>query len=1079
MEPPLTPGRQAELRSLVRRGLYDAGDAAVDDGGGLGAPSGGGGPAGGVGSPAPAVPPERLVGDGGGGGGGGGATPSPAPSPARYHDSPGYPALRRLAPLSDTDAAATAAGDTASLSAPSSPESIPDTLDPSLPATPPRPPARASSSSASSSSVKPLTPIEQYWRERTISGQAASALAAAAAILGPDAVVLPPPPATPISTAARRRAAKQKRRPKSAGVPARRNPASMARSKVADARRLESDVAWRRALDASAGWSEEAAAAAAHHSEGRARARRHHAQSARHAEAMRAEAQAQRRAGRRTRRKRRAADTDALVRKLMPEEHITGGLEGRERKSWKILMKRHAQVVSTPTLRVHSRLDKHVEKRRRALRAKSKARFGNATANDGGMHGARLQWWRQQRALHDKVVSTASVRIDTRHEPHVEEERERLRAQREARHAQFDPADGGLQGPEKAHWRIMTERHDQMIEAAEATVSTRLDEHVLRYRETLERKKQGPTGAREAGLSGRELTNWRLFREVHNKIIDGAEARETTRLAPHAARYRRERRAKSAARFRDYDVSSGGLQGPELKVWNSVRATHDRVVGTAQARVDKALPKHVQAEWDRKRARGQAKWAGFDPDVNGGCEPGSNELAHWKIMHKLHDELVATATPTVETRLAPHVAHYREHLKKKHRERWSEPDNAGLEGRELKWWREQKAIFERLKGSAASALRKEGLMELPKHVRAYREYLAAARARQEATRTPNDGMLTGPQLEHWKIMRGIHDELIATATKCVDVEHEPHVVRHGEYVKARNKARFAPEKGFTAGLDGPELHHWRQMTKLHDEIMSKAESRVDCQRKKTVAEKVMARMLQEKWMGRAWTPDGEKKKRRARRRRERRAARERAARARAGPVGRQLLTEDQYVRALEIAKMVQAGVYDHFGEEDGGGERGAGGGGGGGGASTKQKTKMNPVDREERGKGEVPEGIVEGDEDNGSEEEAVPSWGGIRNLVKGTMADDFLGEIPVFEEERGRQRRAAAAMVDSSDEEENDDNEEEEEEEEEEFEFGHDSLSFTRRRLQDAIRDANRTMESPGPATRRSPISLSSPKGRK
>ena len=82
--------------------------------------------------------------------------------------------------------------------------------------------------------------------------------------------------------------------------------------------------------------------------------------------------------------------------------------------------------------------------------------------------------------------------------------------------------------------------------------------------EALEKKKKGPDGVVECGLSGRELKNWKLFQKVHDNIIKTATNREDTKLAPHAARYREERMEKSKKRFENYDVSSGGLEGNNI-----------------------------------------------------------------------------------------------------------------------------------------------------------------------------------------------------------------------------------------------------------------------------------------------------------------------------------------------------------------------------------------------------------------------------------------------------------------------------------------------------------------------------------
>jgi hypothetical protein len=822
--------------------------------------------------------------------------------------------------------------------------------------------------------------IQAYWRSQT-------ALAAADAVLRTEDAMGEsydaPRGTTTTAKTAKKKAKKKKkkdggkRRPASAGPAAaakrrkaRRSAtpprvARLARSRVADSHRGEGDVAWARTLDAADGW-EDGLPTATDCSEGHARAERHARQTARLNATMRRERVALRESKRAARMRRRAKAEAHDMETLLPEENTRGGLDGRELKSWKILMQRHARVVSTAGVRVTSKLEKHVERRRKELRKKSRARFEFATANDGGMTGNQLEWWVRQRELHDRVVSGAGVRVDTQHEKHVEEERARKQKMRAHKDAAWSAEDGGLEGPEKKHWRIMTELHDKLIEDARPSISTRLDHHVLNYREALERKKK-KDGAVEAGLSGRELKNWKLFQKIHDKIVDGATACEDSHLADHVLRYRTARQKKSKDRFKNFDASSGGLQGPELKTWQSVKETHDRVVSSAKVRVDVALPKHVEEERLRLRDRTYEKWKTYNPDVNGGMH--GVELEHWKIIHKLHDKLVATAKPTTTTSLEPHVEHYRHHLQKKRAKRWSEPDNAGLEGRELKWWREQKGIFERLKGSAVSTIKREGEMELPKHIKHYREYLTQKRAETERTRGINDGMLSGPDLEHWRIMRKINDELIRTSKKTISVDHEKHVKRHMAYVVKRSEKRWDPKLGFTAGLQGPELHHWREMTKLHERVVGAAKPQVDCHHKKTVAEEAMERQLFEKWGGLAYSADMEMKKKRRKVRRER--ARARKAR-REAKRNRPLLSEAQYEKAVRIARLVHKDVYaakagsghgsstasgsssdDSDGDDSSGGEysddyeEAKGGGGGGGGSAPATRKKKHGFDEKE------------------------------------------------------------------------------------------------------------------------------------
>jgi hypothetical protein len=736
--------------------------------------------------------------------------------------------------------------------------------------------AMHSASATLLTSPPPSTRIEQYWRSKTVPATKNTSFNKKKEGLGGNHV---------------QNSRKKKERPQSA------RPAKHVRSRMVDDQSLDSDVAWSRTLDRSIGYERDIQQSNV--SEFRRRAIRHHRQTEDLKNSMRNEKlslKRSRKAAKMRRLKRSQSDNMCT---LLPDDKTNGGLEGRELKSWKILMKQHAKVVSTANVRISSKLEKHVEHRRKYLKKQSKDRFDSATANDGGMSGSQLEWWKRQRHLHDTVVKSAEARIDTVHEKHVLDEWDRLTKRREQESLDFDVNDGGLKGPEKKHWRIMTQRHDDMIKNASNTVNTRLDKHVLEYRESLERKKS-KDGQVECGLSGRELKNWKLYQKVHDKIIQTATSKEETKLEPHAVRYRNERIQKSKDRFTNYDISSGGLEGPELKLWRHIKKTHDTVVDGASVRVDVNLPKHVQQEWKRKKLKNVEKWSNYDPDINGGAH--GIELEHWKIMHQLHDKLIATATSTVSTNLDKHVKEYQLHLLKKHENKWKEKDNCGLSGRELKWWREQLDIYNNLKNTAVSTMiskkgsNVEGDMELPKHVRHYRQYLMTERKNKMKSRSINDGMLSGPQLEHWKIMTKIHDELINTASKTVDVQHEKHVKRHMNYVKERSLKRWDPSNGFTAGLEGPELHHWHEMTKLHERVVSAAKSQVDCHHVKSVAELVMEKRHFEKW---GTVPHTSKKY----------IKRKKKIKKKKKNESPKLLTIDEYNRALEIASVVQKEIY--------------------------------------------------------------------------------------------------------------------------------------------------------------------------
>ena len=527
-----------------------------------------------------------------------------------------------------------------------------------------------------------------------------------------------------------------------------------------------------------------------------------------------------------------------------------------------------------------------------------------------------------------------------------------------------------------------------------------------------------------------------LLLQVHDKIIGNAKAREDTHLGKHEKRYRQERQARSHKRFLNYDISSGGLQGPELKLAQHLRKTHDRVVNGANVRIDVTHDKHVLEEWKNLKIKSQIKWDSYDPDINGGKH--GVELEHWKIMHALHDELIATAKPTISTRLDKHVKEYRNHVKKKLVAKWKEKDNAGLSGRELKWWREQLEMYHRLINNSKSTMlaknkHEVGDMELPHHVENYRSYLQKERKKKLKTRSINDGMLSGPNLEHWKIMTKIHDELISTATKTIDVKHEPLVQHHIEYVKDRNLKRWDPKKGFTAGLDGPELHHWHEMTKLHERVIGAAKSQVDCHRVKSVAELVMEQKHEKKWGTKPHTATYNKKKKKPKRIEIVNGVADYNPNliGQVNEDGTPLLTEAEYERALEIAAVIQKEIYSE---------------------NVNYKSEFEKKEQKKK-------------EEN--EENDLPTWNGVREMSEQKSSSKKKRNVPL------RFANDAKNMYGNNGGDERND---------QEVADGKDTGgSFTRRRLEAALEAANNRAAT-SPSTRRvikgSPLMLSPPKGR-
>ena len=85
---------------------------------------------------------------------------------------------------------------------------------------------------------------------------------------------------------------------------------------------------------------------------------------------------------------------------------------------------------------------------------------------------------------------------DTKHLPHIKKERKRLRAKVEAKHRNFSLEDGGLEGPQKEHWHHMRALHDEIVGTAKVAVDTKPDKHVLSFRREINRKKVGASARR-------------------------------------------------------------------------------------------------------------------------------------------------------------------------------------------------------------------------------------------------------------------------------------------------------------------------------------------------------------------------------------------------------------------------------------------------------------------------------------------------------------------------------------------------------------------------------------------------------
>ena len=122
------------------------------------------------------------------------------------------------------------------------------------------------------------------------------------------------------------------------------------------------------------------------------------------------------------------------------------------------------------------------------------------------------------------------------------------------------------------------------------------------------------------------------------------------------------------------------------------------MIENASPKIDQEIPKHVQErkiELERRRKKKYKNWRLDD----GGLE-GTAKL-HWRIMRKLHDEIVGTAQASINMSLDKHVEAYRKYLKSKNMQKFNDPDNAGLTGKELKHWKILLETHNKVVGNAA------------------------------------------------------------------------------------------------------------------------------------------------------------------------------------------------------------------------------------------------------------------------------------------------------------------------------------------------------------------------------------------
>ena len=496
---------------------------------------------------------------------------------------------------------------------------------------------------------------------------------------------------------------------------------------------------------------------------------------------------------------------------VRPSPNETGGLDGKELKNWKQYMDLHCRIIKTAKPTMKSRLPKFVEHRRKDLKKKRLAKRVGRTLNDGDLGGPKLLWWRKQRALHDRVVGGATARVSQELPKHVKEEIEIKEEKLKKKYANWKLENGGLVGSAKIHWDHMRELHERVVGDAKSSVSTKLPKHVREYREYLKTQQ---------GARNNETLHGKIMREMHEKVIAGAKNIVHSKLPKHVENLRDIKRKKHNDKFKNFNPNDGGLEGKARLHWRIMKKQQKELLDHVSPKIHQELPKHVRErgkELERRRKMKYENWRLED----GGLE-GTAKL-HWRIMRQLHDEIVGTASKSVSMKLDKHVEHYRDYLKKRSKEKFNNPDNAGLTGKELKHW--QILLETHNKVVAGAEVQTE--TTLPQHVKRLRKLKHTKLKRKIENRTPEDGGLEGKELAHWNVMKELHEHIVNKAAPAVDTKHEKHVIRYANHVKAKSKKKFAEMHIDDGLLEGRERDWWRKQREVHEGIVGRAKSSVD------------------------------------------------------------------------------------------------------------------------------------------------------------------------------------------------------------------------------------------------------------
>ena len=203
------------------------------------------------------------------------------------------------------------------------------------------------------------------------------------------------------------------------------------------------------------------------------------------------------------------------------------------------ILERHNEVIDQASPKIVNSLDKHQLEKREARMEKSRKRFENYDVESGGLEGRELKTWNAVKEVHERLIAKCRTWWTCRFLGMSK--RSGIvwgkRWTKSTRNGTLKMV--ACTAKSLLCWKVMRQIHNRVVGAAKATVSMVLPEHIQRYRKQLQKQSKekfaaGPDGA---GLSGKELAWWRRQLELHDRV-GGAQASVDQALPAHVARNR-------------------------------------------------------------------------------------------------------------------------------------------------------------------------------------------------------------------------------------------------------------------------------------------------------------------------------------------------------------------------------------------------------------------------------------------------------------------------------------------------------------------------------------------------------------